>query len=286
MKIALVHDYLNEYGGAEKVLRQLADMYPKAPIYTAFRVRGGTADVNFGDREIVESKWSWLIKWGRLYSPLRFLLPNIWRSMDLSSYDLVITSCSGYIARGFKVSDHTKVIAYCHTPPRNLYGLQKSINWLGWNWAYFWPAKIYAMVVNHFVRIFDYVSAQMVDVWVCNSENVKNRIRKFYRKEATVVYPPVEVKKISDETERLLKEDYFVIVSRLFVGKGLEEAAMMAGQLKIKVKISGEAIAGQNYNQKLLTMGNGYVEILGRLDDEKMYELIGKAKGFVALARD
>ena len=86
-------------------------MYPEAPIYTAFRVKGSICDKEFADRKIIESKWSLLIKYGKLYSPLRFLLPWIWGSLDLSGYGVVITSCSGYIARGFKVSPKTKVVA-------------------------------------------------------------------------------------------------------------------------------------------------------------------------------
>ena len=154
MKVAIVHDFIKEFGGAERVLRVLADMYPEAPIYTAFRVRGSACDKEFVDRKIVESRWAWLIRRWRLYSPLRFLLPWIWESIDLSDYDLVITSCSGYIARGFRVGDKTKVVAYCHTPPRFLYGYETSIDL-----QKYWPVKIYAYVVNHFLRRFDFEAA-------------------------------------------------------------------------------------------------------------------------------
>jgi len=122
-RVVLVHDYLNEAGGAERVLRVLAEMYPNAPIYVAF-AKNGTAKKMFEDRRIIESPWGWLLKWGRLYSYLRFLLPFVWKSVDLSEYDVVITSCSGYIARGFGVRQNTKVIAYCHTPPKWLYGYE------------------------------------------------------------------------------------------------------------------------------------------------------------------
>ena len=90
-KIALVHDYFNEAGGAERVLRVLSLMYPSAKIYTAF-IKQGSAKGMFGDRQIIESKWGKLLKIGRLYSYLRFLLPWIWKSLDLAQYDLVITS--------------------------------------------------------------------------------------------------------------------------------------------------------------------------------------------------
>ena len=140
MKTAIVHDYIKEFGGAERVLKTLIEIYPDAPVYTAFRVKGSTADVELkevGDRKIIESWLSPLLKIGKLYSPLRFLIPVIWRSFDLSKYDLVITSCSWYVTRGFKVDPNTKVVAYCHTPPRWLYGYETSVGF-----TRYWPVKI------------------------------------------------------------------------------------------------------------------------------------------------
>ncbi|MBI3397319.1 glycosyltransferase family 4 protein, partial [Candidatus Woesebacteria bacterium] len=127
MKVALVHDYIKEFGGAERVLKNLSDMYPAASIYTAFGVENSTADKEFQGKKIVESPFAPLLKIWSLYSPLRFLTPLIWGSFDFSEYDLVITSCSWYITRGFKVGPNTKVIAYCHTPPRWLYGYETSV---------------------------------------------------------------------------------------------------------------------------------------------------------------
>ena len=100
MKIALVHDYLNEMGGAERVLLALAEMFPEAPIYTAFSVPGSSAATAFANRKIVTS---WLQKvpfFEKLYSPLRFLIPQIWGSFDFSGFDLIITSASWYITKG------------------------------------------------------------------------------------------------------------------------------------------------------------------------------------------
>ncbi|MDP2683578.1 MAG: glycosyltransferase family 4 protein, partial [bacterium] len=134
MKIAIVHDYIKEFGGAERVLKTFSEMYPKAPIYTAFRVKNSTADKEFKGTKIIESWLAPLLKIWKFYSPLRFLAPLIWKSFDLSKYDLVITSCSWYITRGFKVGKNTKVIAYCHTPPRWLYGYEMSVGF-----TKYWP---------------------------------------------------------------------------------------------------------------------------------------------------
>lgn len=281
MKIALVHDYLLEYGGAERVLRKLADMYPEAPIYTAFVSEGSRAASAFSDRKLYESKYGWILKRFRLYSPLRFLIPKIWKSIDLSGYDLVITSCSGYVARGFKKSKKTRVIAYCHTPPRWLYGYETPTGAGGrwWGRAYMW-------IVGPFVRYFDYVSAQDVDEWVVNSENVGRRVGKFYRKEAMVVYPPVEVKRLNRESREFTKQDYYLIVSRLVGAKGIEEAVEAASRLGIKLMIAGTGEGYVDVRKSVEKVASSNVELLGWVGERELVKLYSEAKGFVALARD
>lgn len=280
MKIALVHDYIKDFGGAERVLRVLAEMYPEAPIYTAFVVPGSDAAKAFGDRKIVESSWGWLIKHFNLYSPLRFLVPWIWGSLDLTKYDLVITSCSSYFARGFRVAPGSKVAAYCHTPPRFLYGYETSIDW-----RKYWPVRVYDVVVSHFLRQFDFRSAQRVDKWIVNSKNVAARVAKFYRKEAVVVYPPVEVQFFEIAAEDTKKEDYFLIVSRLVGAKGLEQAVEAAKQVGIRLKIVGGAIGFSSTKKNIEKLAGDKVELLGRVDDRELADLYAKAKGFIALAR-
>lgn len=281
MKIALVHDYLNEFGGAERVLRVLTEMYPKAPIYTAFAKKGSPAYERFSDREIRESFLAPILKIWKLHSPLRFLAPLIWRRMDLSEFEIVITSASWYITRGFKVGEDTKVICYCHTPPRFLYGYQTSINW-----QKFWPVKIYAGIVNHFLRIFDWKSAQSVDRWVVNSRNVRERVKKFYRQDSEVIYPPVEVKRLIEASKGVNKEDYFLIVSRLVGGKGLEEAVEAAVELGFELKIVGGQAGLSVVAERIKEQAGKKVELLGRVSDEELAELYSKARGFIALAKE
>ncbi len=275
MKIALVHDYLNEAGGAERVLRVLAEMYPMAPIYTAF-IKNGTARAMFADRTLYESKWGWLLKRGRLFSYLRLMLPWIWKSLDLSQYDLVITSTSGgYIARGFGVGPKTRVVAYCHTPPKWLYGYETPTG-AGQKW---W-GKLFVMLAGPFLRYFDYQSAQRVNVWIANSKEVARRIQKFYRREAVVVYPPVEVKGARKKGQEK-REDYYLLVTRITGAKGVQEAAAAATAGQFKLKLVGEEVS-----LKLKVKSEKYVEYLGRVSDSQLAELYSKAKGFIALARD
>src|SRR3990170_1096937 len=154
MKVALVHDYLKDFGGAERVLLALSEIYPEAPIYTAFYSQSSPAGEVFKDKKVIESMFAPILKPWRLYSPLRFLLPLIWATMDLSEYDLVITSCSNYIARGFKTGEKTKVVAYCHTPPRFLYGFKT-----GYDWKKNMFVRFYANLITPSLRKFDYESA-------------------------------------------------------------------------------------------------------------------------------
>jgi glycosyltransferase involved in cell wall biosynthesis len=284
MKVALVHDYIKEFGGAERVLKTLAKMYPKAPIYTAFSVKNSTAEKVFRDRDICESWLAPILKTGRLYSPLRFLAPLIWGSMNLYKYDLVITSCSWYITRGFKVGPKTKVVAYCHTPPRWLYGYETSVGF-----TKYWPVKIYSTIVGFFMRLYDFKTARSINYWIANSKNVSERIEKFYMKKAEVIYPPVEVSKISRVAKSKagkFKKNYFLMVSRLVGAKGLEEAARAFRKMDFKLKIVGEAAGFSEVAEKLKELSGGNVELIGRVGDEKLYELYSGAKGFIALARE
>ncbi len=265
MRIALVHDYLNEFGGAEKVLQMLTEMFPEAPIYTAFYVPDSTAAKAFAGRKIITSWFQYLPWHEHLYSPLRFLIPWIWGGLDFSGYDLIITSASWYITKGLGKKFSVPEICYCHTPPRWLYGYPTSINL-----QKYWPVRIYALIVGHFLRIYDFNQAQKVDQFVANSQEVANRIRKFYRREAIVIYPPVDMPSVKD----VKKDNYYLLLSRLAGGKGIELAVEAAKRGRFKLKIAGEA---SGYG------GVRNVESLGRVSDIEKAQLMASARGFLAL---
>jgi len=287
IKVALVHDYLSEFGGAERVLKVISDIYPKAPIYTAFTIKGSDAHNQFKNKKTIESKIAPFIKHFNLYSPLRFLLPWIWGSIDLSDYDLVITSTSNYIARGFKTGKNTTVVAYCHTPPRWLYGYKTG------DLLKILPIRIYATLIAHFIRIFDYNCAQSINHWLVNSKNVGARVQKFYRKESTVIYPPIDTKQFAKIAKKETKKDqpadeegFYFIASRLIGTKGIVEAAIAANSLGIKLKIAGAATGLLSVNRKLKQLAGNNVELLGRVSDNQLAKLYAQAKGFIALAKD
>ncbi|MEK9200522.1 MAG: glycosyltransferase [Patescibacteria group bacterium] len=272
MRIALVHDYLNEFGGAELVLKQLSDMWPEAPIYTAFCVPGSSAAREFENKKVITSWMQTIPYYHKLFSPLRFLTPWIWSSFDLSGYDLIITSASWYVTKGLGKKYNVSEICYCHTPPRWLYGYQTSIDL-----QKYWLVRVYAAVVGHFLRIYDWEQAQKVDLFVANSENVAKRIKKFYRRDSVVVYPPIEVK--SGSFTAVQDDNYYLMVTRLVGGKGIELAVEAAEKYGFRLKIAGEKSGLKNFDIR-----SKNVELLGRVSDEEKYRLMSGAKAFLALA--
>lgn len=286
MKVAIVHDYIKEFGGAERVLEALCEIYPGAPIYTAFVDKSSSTYEHFKDKKIHES-WAAVIPFfPKLASPLRFLTPWIWGTLDLSKYDLVISSASWYITKGFKKEgDKFIEICYCHTPPRWLYGYTTSVNFQKHALV-----RFYALIVGHFLRLYDFKQAQKVDYFIANSKEVAARIKKFYRRESSVIYPPVTLAK----TKKTKREDYYFIVSRIVGAKGLDLTVEAAIKRGFKLKIAG-APAGYyfEYNKLQEKAGHGLerqskgkVEFLGQVTDKELAKLYARAKGFLALARD
>lgn len=289
MKIALVHDYLNEFGGAERVLLALSEMWPEAPIYTAFYHKGSPAWERFRDRDI---RVSWVHHIPgfatRLHSPLRFLAPTIWDSFDFSGLDVVIGSASWYITKGFAKKGKAIEICYCHTPPRWLYGYVTASEWQKYA-----PVRAYATIVGFFMRHYDWRAAQSVDYFIANSQETARRIKKFYRREAEVIYPPVEVisdkrkviskkKNISLLSSRFSPKNYFLVVSRLAEPKRVDLAILAANKLKEPLKIIG---TGPD-EERLKRLAGPTVEFLGHCSDEEVRKLYAGAKAFLATAID
>jgi|WetSurMetagenome_2_1015567.scaffolds.fasta_scaffold00899_3 glycosyltransferase involved in cell wall biosynthesis len=294
MKIALVHDYIKEFGGAERVLEALTEIFPNAPIYTAFCDKKGTAYEHFKNKEIISS-WVQNIPFfmTKLHSPLRFLAPFIWESFDLSDYDVVFSSASWYITKGFRKpfgGNHFVEICYCHTPPRWLYGYSTSINF-----QKYVLVRAYAKIVGHFMRMYDFKAAQRVNYFIANSREVAGRIKKFYRRDSTVIYPPatLSLARRAGPPASLPKseKDYYLIVSRIVGAKGLDLAVDAAIKAGFKLKIAGSPAGYYSEHSKLhekveRCQGSNKIEFLGQVTDLELAELYKEAKAFLALARD
>ena len=299
MRVALVHDFLVEFGGAERVLEALCEIFPKASIYTAFYRKGSTAYERFKGKKIVAS-WAQNVPFfaSKLHSPLRFLAPKIWNSFDFSKYDLVISSSSWYITRGFKGVKKAKggkgfvEVCYCHTPPRYLYGYRTSVDYKKNPLV-----NAYAMFINHFIRMHDYEAAQRVDYFIANSEEVKRRIQKFYRRESKVIYPLVDTKKFevrnnagarSKAAKFEVPGGYFLSVSRLAGAKNIDLIVEVCKKLNLPLKVVGTGREMQalkelaTRNKKQETRDN--IEFLGEVDDKELVELYQNCRTLIFAA--
>ncbi|EKD92452.1 MAG: glycosyl transferase, group 1, partial [uncultured bacterium] len=270
MKIALVHDQLAEFGGAERVLLAMSEIWPDAPIYTAFYNPGSPAWERFKDKDVRVS-WAHHIPGfsTKLHSPLRFLASAIWNSFDFSGYDVIIGSSSWYITKGFAKKGKAIEICYCHTPPRWLYGYTTSKQSI--------LAKIYGIIVGFFMRHYDYDAAQRVDYFIANSKETASRIKKFYRRDSKVIYPPIENQmQLQGVSLKGYLKGYYLVVSRLAQPKNVEIAIRMANKEKLPLKIVG---TGPD-QERLKAIAGKTVEFLGHVGDEELHRLYAGAKAF------
>jgi glycosyltransferase involved in cell wall biosynthesis len=289
MKVAIVHDYIKEFGGAERVLEALTETFPDAPIYTVYCDKTSNAYKHFKNKKIISSWFDYLPFAARLASPLRFLTPLIWGSFGFKEYDVIISSASWFITKGFKKpGDKFIEICYCHTPPRWLYGYDTSVNFKKHA-----IVRIYALVVGHFLRLYDFKHAQKVDYFVANSKEVQSRIKKYYRKDSIVIYPPVNLPdQQSIIGNQSSDKNYYLIVSRIVGAKGLELAVDAAIKMGFKLKIAGSPSGYFNLSELMKkaksksNSTNKQIEFLGQVTDSELSLLYGEAKAFLALSKD
>ena len=275
MKIALVHDYIKEYGGAERVLEALHEIWPEAPIFTTVYLPEflGPHKERFKNWDIRTSFLQYIPLKEKLISPFRLVAPLVFKTFDLSKLDVVIISATGaYTPNTIRchpelvsgsnssrdempkqVRHDTKRkpihICYCHTPPRYLYGYATARDWkksiiLG----------SIGEIVSHFLRLVDFKSSQNVDYFIANSLNVKGRIQKFYRRDSFVVYPPVDVdssmyqvvsSKYKKGTKYMLHNTgYYLAGGRLARPKHIDLIVEACRELNVPLKVFGKAFGG------------------------------------------
>ncbi len=269
-KIALVHDFLVSYGGAERVFQVMCERYPEAPIYTLL-ANTKIAQKHFPGREI---RTSWL---GRLpqFIQKRYRLflpffPAAVESLDLREFDLVISS-SGAWSKGIITRLHTTHIAYLHSPMRYVWDCHESyLAELGAR-----GRSIFTRMLLSYLRIWDKQAAERPDVLLANSQYTRERILKYYRREASVVYPPVTLLD-SDVMQKEVKREYFLIVSRLTKSKKVAETIEAFNKLALPLVVVGTG-PEESYLKRI---ARSTVSFRGFVDD---YELISLYRGARAL---
>ncbi|MBU1160832.1 glycosyltransferase [Patescibacteria group bacterium] len=297
MKVALIHDHLAQDGGAEKVLKALAELFPNAPIYTLLYEK---KHVNryFKNRCIKTSiiqRLPFGIKYYQWYLPF---MPIAVEFFDLTEYDLVISDASAF-AKGVITSPHALHICYCHAPTRYLWDYtHKYITELQYN-KYF--KKIISLVLNY-IRIWDRTAADRVDKYITNSKYVKEKIKKYYQHSSTVIYPPVEIDKFYISQNLFYnnqQENYFLVGARIVPYKRIDiviqafkilnscknsekpyrTASVQRGK-KFKLKIFGDGIDMERI--KKIAGDDKNIEFLGYIVDDKIKaELYSNCLAFI-----
>lgn len=264
MRVALVHDWLVTMGGAERVLEELARMYPDAPIYAGV-IRPERLSPYLRSRTLVPSlvqRWPRATRWYNRYLPLLTYGVEQW---DLSGYDLVISS-SAAVAKGVLTRAETLHVSYVHTPMRyawDLYPQYRSQEAKGITRRLMGP-------VFHYIRLWDRLSADRPDLLVANSTAVQARIRKHYRRTARVIHPPVDVDRFTVAAQ---PGSHYLILSRLVAYKRFDLAIEAANRLKIPLVVAGDGPE----RARLEKMAGPTVTFLGRVTEEARIQLIQNA---------
>lgn len=279
MKIALVHDHLAQDGGAEKVLRVFSEMFPQAPIYTLLAEKENIRKY-YKDRRVDTSiiqKLPGGVKHYQWYMPF---MPMAVEFFDLAKYDLVISDTASF-AKGVITKPETLHICYCHTPTRYLWSdTHQYINELKHNR---YIKKVASLILNY-VRIWDRQAADRVDLFIANSKTVQKRIKKYYKRDSVVIYPPVEIEKfnLSDEfvDKDLARENYFLIGCRLAPYKRVDIAISAFKDMpQKKLKIFGSGVDLKRLEEIAADAPN--IEFLGRVDDKRLAKLYRNAQAFL-----
>jgi len=269
VKIALVHDYLVQYGGAEQVLHAFHEEFPEAPIYTLLHDREAVHG-RFDDARVYTSFLQGLPGARRAHRVFPLLMPGAIEQFDLSGYDVVLSDSSSF-AKGVLTGPETVHISYIHTPMRYAWDdCQKYTEDFGF------PKPIRRVVpflVNP-LRIWDRVSADRPDIVLANSGFVARRILKYYSREAHVVPPPVDTARFFLSERR---GGYFLMVGRLIAYKRFDIAVQAFTRLGLPLRIAGR---GPEMG-RLQKLAGPNIEFLGRVADEELARQYAECRAFI-----
>jgi glycosyltransferase involved in cell wall biosynthesis len=265
MRVAIVHYWLLNQRGGEAVLEALCGLLPEADLFTLFY------DPQRASPTIRRHKVtaSFLNPLRRHYRTLLPLMPIALEHFDLRGYDLVISSESGP-AKGVLVPSTARHVCYCHTPMRYLWDLYPAYLH---EWTHSpWKRAVMAPLANY-LRLWDYASAARVDEFIANSQNVRRRIWRCYRRESEVIYPPVAVETFCWKEP----EDYYLIVSELVAYKRIDIAVSLFSKTGRKLCVVGD---GPQFSS-LKSMARPNIEFRGRVPDAELRDLYSRCRAYI-----
>jgi glycosyltransferase involved in cell wall biosynthesis len=267
MRVAIVHDYLNQYGGAERVLEALHALYPDAPVFTSIYDPDAMPAL-YRRWDIRTSFIQRLPGWRRHFRRYFLFYPSAFESFDLSAYDLILSSSSAY-AKGVIPRPGAVQICYCHTPMRfawrtHDYVEREAIGGL--------QAAILPLALTY-LRTWDVVSTARVDAFAANSSEVAGRIKRYYGREATIVPPPVNLPPYTPRPP----EEFYLAGGRLIPYKRLELAVAAFTRLGLPLQIFG---AGRD-RERLQQLAGPNVTFLGHVGEAERQMLFARCRAFI-----
>ncbi len=255
-RIAITYHYSLSFGGSERVLEALAKMYPEADFFALF-VDPAFLPEGLRGRKITTSFLDRIPGGKRVYRHLLPLYPLAVECLDLSGYDLVI-SADGAATKGVLTDQRTVHLCYCHSPPRS-YWDQYAANRRTMPWF----ARMVFAPVSQYLRQWDFAAAQRIDGFIANSEYVADRVRKYYRRESTVIYPPVDTQGAWLAESH---EDFYLSVGRLEASKRVDLLIEACNRLGRRLRIAGTG----PQESTLRGLAGPTVEFLGRVGEAEL----------------
>jgi glycosyltransferase involved in cell wall biosynthesis len=270
MKVAIVHDFLMKLGGAERVVKAFADMYPNAPIYTMLYDEEAVGKVFPKERV----RTSFLQKYPKfIRDRYRFLVPKMPKAIEelnFEGFDLVISSNTAF-SHGIVTPLNTKHVCYCHSPMR-----------YAWDWVNEYQQEhhisglkklIYAPMMKS-LREWDKVASDRVGLYLANSKNVQKRIKKYYKMDSVIVYPPVDTERFTTSRDHA---GYFLIVSTLTPYKKIDLAVQLFNKIGRKLVIIGDG----PHKEYLQNIAADNIEFLGFKDDATVVEYMKNCRALI-----
>lgn len=277
MKVALVYDRVNKWGGAERVLLALKNIFPNAHLYTSILNPNGAPW--FKEFRLVRTSFLQKFPFSNYHQLYATLMPIAFESFDFDGYDLVI-SVTSESAKGIITKPSTKHICVCLTPTRYL--------WSGYEQYFRNPIlRFVSKPAVSYLRSWDQIAAQRPDTYIAISKDVQKRIKKYYGRESKVIYPPIDPALSSKASSVQFKNElnatkldtkhYFLVVSRLVPYKRVDLAIRACNRLKLPLKIVGTG--SREWFLKLIA--GPTVEFLGKVSDEKLLTLYRNCKALI-----
>ncbi|OAB46340.1 glycosyl transferase [Paenibacillus glacialis] len=269
MKVAIVHDYLNQMGGAERVVAVFHKMFPEAPIYTTIVDRNKL----FPELKDADIKTTWMQRIPGILGKFKmffWLYPFAVRSMNVKGYDIILSSSSAY-AKGVRKDSGSVHICYCHTPMR-----------FAWNYEAYMESVQVPNIVKRLAKclikplqIWDKNNSKQVDRLIANSTIVKERIKQCYGMNAQIIFPPVEISRFKvTEGE---PEDYYLVVSRLVSYKKIDLAVEACTRMGQRLLVVGDGPDRERLEQ----LAGDTVTFLGRRSDEEVVSYMEHCKALI-----